>query len=192
MNRRGANLTGPLGGAMVARWGASSLIQSVQYGTINMNGVGSATATIAEVKTENSLIFHLMGDYDANSSYIGCLTHVTLTNGTTVTGTTSNAFGAARAEGFCVIEFKPGVLKNVQRGTITFNAAMSGTATITEVNTSKTFLNETGWFPSTAGPLDLKVGAPRLALTNATTITSASKQIPGYNVVVAYQAAEFF
>lgn len=59
--------TAVLGGAgMVSLWGASSLIASVQSGTITLNASPNGTATITAVNTANSVI--VFGGFSVNNA----------------------------------------------------------------------------------------------------------------------------
>jgi hypothetical protein len=78
-------------GGMVSLWGASSLIKSVQRGTISVGASGSGTLTIAAVDTSRTILSYLFvstGDTNANPST--AMATLTLTNSTTVTGTKLN------------------------------------------------------------------------------------------------------
>lgn len=195
MNRRGAQLTGPLGGAgMVGLWGASSLIKSVQRGTMSGAYPTDATATIAAVATENCIINWLgVQQTNVNTNFAVAIGSVELTNATTVTGKQSPSGGATMTFSYEVIEFFPGVLKNVQRGTVSIGGNASATATVTAVNTNKSVLTFCGGRIGTSAGPNTDAYAFDLVLTNSTTITAARNTADGANTITAYyQLAEFF
>lgn len=189
--RRFRHFIGPQGmSGMVALWGASSLIKSVQEGVVSLSTNASATATIAAVATGNSLIF-ATGTSDDQASEVAQNTNclIELTNATTVTATRDQSGGVTESASFVVVEFLPGVIKSVQRGTITIaGGATSNTAAITSVNTAKAFTTPLG--STTTAAADASNNA-RLATTNATTIT-ATRVGTGNPATFGYQVVELF
>ena len=195
MNRRGANRTGPLGGAgMVAQWGGSSLIKSVQSGLAAiLSGNTSATATITSVDTANSIAFLLGWHYQTDSDDLTqIIQYVTLTNSTTLTFTKNSSSGSSSGSAsYMVLEFVPGVVRSIQRGTITMGGTQtSNTATITAVNTAKSFIPWSGHLGS-AGSASMASMWGRLALTNSTTVT-LSRDTGTSGLTASYQVVEFF
>ena len=190
--RRQRNLLGPQGmGGMVSLWGASSLIKSVQRGTFDLGApaVTSGTATIAAVDLANSIITHTGKDYGGSSATVyEIVTRLELTNTTTVTFYINNAIAAGRILGYEVIEFRPGVLKSSQRGTISA-AAASATASITEVDVNKSLVFNLG-HTSNFTTYQANTTFVRMALTNGTTVTEFEGG--SIQVTVGYQVAEFF
>ena len=205
MNRRGADRTGPLGGAgIIGLWGASSLIKSVQRGTVTVaDNANSGTATITSVSLPDSILFY--NQYYTNMDAFGAWTNynwkwspaVNLTNATTVTGYMNGSSGAGQTQtlAFEVIEFMSGVLRSVQRIALTCaypNA--TATSTITSVNTAKAVFISSGLHAYTTqadNPTGLSMTT---ALTNSTTVTAT---IPGassaYRSHTVYGAVvEFF
>lgn len=132
---------GPLGGAgMVGLWNASSLIKSVQTGTIL--GDGSTTVTISSVVTTNSVLLWTghTSQYVATASGNEPNGWITLTNSTTISATKSATSGTVTI-GFIVLEFVPGVIKSVQYASATVpTSSASATASITAINTAKSCL----------------------------------------------------
>lgn len=193
MNRRGANLTGPLGGSgMVGRWGASSLIKSIQRGTIVLANVASNTATIASVDLANTTLSWLSSNYNGGAdvsqqNYCG---RVSLTNATTVTA--ERQFNAnSLTVSYEVVEWNPGVLKSIQRGSITIShTASSNTATVTGVETAKSYLVFGGIQsqPNTGYGID---STGKLVLTNGTTVTF-DRSGTNNSLVAAYHLVEWF
>jgi len=185
---------GPLGSSgVVGLWGRSSLIKSVQRGT----GSYASTVTIASVVPENSLLFYSGNLFSANNDNKQYwFQRVSLTNATTLTFTLTGGAGTTTA-GWQVIEFPPGVLKSVQRGTITLAAgAGSGTATITGVDTAKSVVNILGSSNNdtvTGGYAGGQETTSYAVLTNATTVTATRNAAAGaIAMVVSYEVVEFF
>ena len=128
-------------GGMVSLWGASSLVQSVQYVTISLTGTTTGTGTIVAVDTARAVVL-LCGSLtsDTTQSQQRTPTHVVLTNSTTVTATRLNPTTNIDVN-VVVVEFAPGVVKLIQAVIITVSAAStSNTAALTECNTGKTIL----------------------------------------------------
>lgn len=182
--------TAVLGGAgMVSLWGASSLIKSIQRGTINVISSGAATATIAAVDLANSIITKTGLDAGgASGQPAETVTRVELTNATTVTASINSSIAANRVTGYEVIEFRPGVLKSVQSGTIN-SAAPSATATITGVDVNKAFVFNLGHITNLT-TMQANTMYIRMELTNGTTVTQYNNG--SFTVIGGYYVAEFF
>lgn len=183
--------TGPLGGAgMVGLWGASSLIASVQRGT----GSYASTVTINAVDTTRSIVLYGNNLFSAaNDTKTYWFQRVSLTNSTTLTFTLTGGAGVTTA-GWQVIEFVPGVIKSVQRGTISIpGASISNTATITQVDTNKAFVSFLGTSNNDAagGYGGGQDAMPYLVLTNGTTVTVA-RQNTVSTCVVSYEVIEWY
>lgn len=168
--------------------GAGLAIKSIQRGTIVVaNAASTNTAAITAVDTNNAILRHLgstIGGTDHTDSDI----RLDLTNGTTITATRAGTSGAVTVS-YEIVEFYPGVIKSIQRGTITTNGVASNTATITSVDTTKAECHMLGYSDNaTASSAN---SMTRLALTNATTVTvtcgsSAALQNTNYQVVEYY------
>jgi hypothetical protein len=138
---------GPLGSSgVIANWGASSLIRSVQRGTISVTGATSATATVSAVNLDHTRLRFLGARASLNvvdgTKYFA---HIQLTNATTITATVTASPGANT----CLVsweltEYAPGVIKSIQRGTTTA-AGGAATATITRVDPAKSELTINGF-----------------------------------------------
>lgn len=168
-----------------------SLIKSVQRGTITISGTTSNTATITAVSLNNSIITYL---YHSTSSTAAAGreadARVELTDNVTVTAVKGFATGDLVAS-YEVIEFWPGIIRSVQRGTVTVaNGATSNTATITSVNTIKSFIMWLGR-STTSTSSSGSVNWLRLDLTDATTVT-ATRNSSTDAFVVGYQVVEFW
>lgn len=173
--------------ALVSRWGAVSLIKSIQRGTIVIAGAANNTATITAVDLNNTVLIHL-GQTDNNGTR-GDLAWalIALSNATTVfAGRVLNNV-AATTVGYVVVEFMPGVLKSVQRGTIT-NSAATNDATITEVNPDKSFLIKNGIGDNSA--TIVSTHDTYLSLVNGTTVRSTCNT--ANNQDTAFQVVEWF
>lgn len=164
-----------------------SLVRSVQRGTITIGAASTSnTATITAVVLANSRLRLLGYSNDGNVVTItedNCL--LAFTNSTTITASHQTA-GNTIVASFEVIEYWPGIIRSVQRGTIALTGVASNTATITSVNISKTELDLLGF--TFTGTLSVDHRA-RLDLTNATTIT-ATRVGNTNDMVVGYQAVQ--
>lgn len=174
----------------VARFGRRSLIKSIQRGTVAVASAAlTGTATITAVDLSNSVLVYggQQTDNSIDTWHRACA-RIELTNATTITATRFEV-GEIQTVTYEVIEFWPGVIKSVQRGTITMTAVNNATATITAVNTSKSMLGYLGYSqenPSTASTI-----MTRLTLTNSTTVT-ANRATGTLNVIIGYQVVEFY
>lgn len=177
--------------ARVAQWYNRSLIKNIQRGTVTLSAVASNTASITSVLTQNSSIAWLGVTYglDADPDTSSSACRVDLTSATVVTGT-KNTGSNASVISFEVIEFQPGVLKSVQRGTIAWSGALSATATITTVTPAKTRLGFLGFTTNQVNGYWGRFG-PSIVLTDAVTVT-ASKGIITEQAIVGYEVLEFF
>jgi len=192
--RRQRNLLGPQGmGGMVGLWGQSSLVASVQRGVFTIAfGSTSASATIAAVDLANAILIYTGSTYNTDTSTDEQLfeCRLTLTNATTVTGNRQNT-GNGSDVGYEVIEFLPGVIKSMQRGTISLTGAQqSNTATITSVNTARAmmgFLNSQDQDVSGYGARFKST----TVLTNGTTVTTL-RTAAVYTHASSYEVVEFY
>ncbi len=197
MNRR-QYLSGSALQSRVAQWQQRSLLKSVQSGVITLSNVNSgASAPLTAVVTANSICYALGMRTDlAGGAFAGGYATQVLTNTTTVTATRGAGAGTGdvAAASFMLIEFVPGVIKTIQRGTITIaTGATSNTGAITAVNTAKSFLAPAGWL--TDGDATAAIGqvTATLAFTNATTLTATrGSSSASFIVTCAYQAVEFY
>lgn len=186
--KRNRDFIGPAGmGGLVSLWGQSSLIKSIQRGTIVIgSGATSNTTTIVVVDMGNTELRYLGCTCDTNNvtAAIGNASLV-FTNATTLTITRITADTMTVTVSYEVIEYVPGILKSVQRGTVAGNA----TATITNVNTGKAFISYLGEtmtnFLANNNQTNMN---PYLTLTNATTITGNQVSQP----TISWQVTEVF
>lgn len=149
-----------------------SYVKSIQRGAINLNSVTSATATITAVSVADAMILW-GGQYEqsAASSPEDYASRVELTNATTVTAYRNTGAGGTNNIYFEVIEFYPGVVRSIQLGTGSTSATTTGTATITAVDTTKTWLSYLGFTSPYNVPSGPGLTNGSVNLTNLTTVT---------------------
>lgn len=157
---------------MVGLWGASSLVRSIQQGSITPGANASATATISAVDVNHAVAWKL-GQLGGASDASNRCTGLTLTNATTVTLSKGTATDAGVTARFVVVEFAPGLIKSIQYATCTIaHASTSATATIAAVDTAKTYLVHNGSTYNTAGAQLATYWDIEIAATDPTTVTA--------------------
>lgn len=175
LRQRRAVMTGSGLSSRVSQWKARGFIKSVQTGSVVIaNGALTATATLAAVDPANSFVLFAGQAFNNGADVISSRFqgYLTLTNATTVTATRMDA-NAQLTVNFTVVEYVPGVMKSVQAFTITVGAGLlTATATVTEVDVSKTLLVFGGTNTSEPNGHGAHFCA-RLTLTNSTTVTLA-------------------
>jgi hypothetical protein len=196
MNRRGQDRVGPLGGGagMVGLWGASSLITSVQYVSSTIDA-STTNISISSVDTQRAVAIPLgMKTTYGGSIALTVFYGLALTSNTNLRVTRAN-WGGVDTLRAVVIEFAPGLLRSLQAFTITISAvgATSNTATITEVNPSKSII-----ISSPGSSNADNISTPNLVftastLTNGTTVTADRGTASGvyYNTTYGW-VLEFF
>lgn len=170
-----------------------SWIESIQLGTI-VQVANSQTATIASVDVSRTVLIPQGWDNGGldPDEMLGILT---LTNATTVT----LSFGGTGTIGtvtyaFAVVQLLPGVLRSLQYGTMSMaHPTLTTTATITAVNTSKTFLLHLGNAFGMTGRQQFRYATNALTLTNETTVTATrTVSQPTATTACGFAAVEFF
>lgn len=152
----------------------SSVIKSIQSGTIDLAGVTSATATVTAVVLANAvLLYNGRSNNNAAATSAAGYPRLTLTNTTTVTATRNTAQAGAMPVAWVLIEYYPNILKSCQYGTVSLGAGTSATATITSVDTTKAHVINLGWSSSSVAVMDATFEVKQV-LTNATTVTATS------------------
>lgn len=157
-----------------------SAVKSVQQGSINLANVTSNTATIVAVNPAHSILYYLgrsPGDTgNAEPRYHNA--RVVFTNGTTITAVRGDSDGTGVLVRFMVVEYWPGVIKSIQRGSRTGN----GTVTIAAVNLKRAHIVPLGISSVDNTTLSLEM---TMELTDATTVTtfSGANQATGFQVV---------
>lgn len=163
------------------------LVKAIYRGTIALNGVTTNTATIPAVVTGNcSLRWLGVTANDGSGQTDRVFATLALTNTTTITATKGSATNNATVS-YELIEYYLGVVKSVQRGTISGN----GTGSISAVDTTKTILNFMGWREPGTGTFTGDASTSRMTLTNTTTVTAVENNAGGATVI-AYEALEFY
>lgn len=183
---------GPAHGVMAM--GSQSLILSIQSGTINLSTAQTSnTATINGVAPDHAMVLH--GGVSAGGAFTSRMDNgvrLALTNGTTVTATRNNTDGGGGNTAvdvtYTVIELKPGIIKSIQRSTITVNGVASNTATISAVDTAKSFVNNLGTSTDTGQNTS---GLADFLLTNATTVTMTRAGSTGI-AIGSFEVIEFY
>lgn len=179
----------------VANWiggFGGNVIRSIQRGTITIAGAATSnTATITSVSLAAAKINFLGCTALGNEPPTHAYARVTLTDATTVTATKNSGTGGSDdvVVSYEVVEYTSGVIKSIQRGTISA-AAGSATATISSVNTTKTEVNYMGYTTAQAAAGDdSATRLPRLDLQNATTVRC---QAVASDAIVGFQVVEYF
>lgn len=193
MSRR--KLTGSVFSARVPQWTQRGIIKAIQRGIITLaNGELTQTATITSVVPGNTRLVYL-GNNCTNAGGGGtgvspCLVRIDLTNATTITATRIDSVDPAIVS-YEAIEYWPGVLRTVQRGTVVATAAASGTATLaTTLQTiTKATIDVLGWNANTALQADIFLGY--VDLTNTTTVT-ITRIGTNNNLTAGYQVVEWY
>lgn len=177
----------------VAQWGAASRIASFQKGVLAVAALAatSNTATISEVVLDRTIIITSYRGGGSDTTAAQCAVRAELTNATTISAFRLSNATAAGELSYTVIEFLPGVVKNVQRGTITTTGAASGTATLSpEVNPSRTEVFCLGFTSNDSGTSAFDVLSMELVVTNGTTLTATGHG--AINRTVGYCAVEWW
>lgn len=190
-----AALTGSLWTAMVSQWTRPGLVISVQAGTINLNGATSGTATITAVTLAQSLIF--MPGMPTSATVDGFassnLARIELTNTTTVTASRFTSEAVAFLVPYVVVQFAPGVLRTVSRGTMDLNGVTSQTATISPSlrDPLKAIAISLGVAVNvnTLNPLNEWI---RLTVTSSTVVTGTVNTAQAVSMVQGYQVVEWY
>ncbi len=202
MNRRGADRTGPLGGAgMVGLWGGSSIIDSVQYASASF-GVSSAsgTATINNVDMSRTICVSANGvNYTNDDGSLGpgyTLARIKLTNATTVTAENfSSGSTYGNVAGAFIVSFRPGVIKSIQRGTASGSSA-AVSISLTAVNRATTIVLVGGITASSLGAWNVPTGSMRefgvYGYFTSDTAFQFQKASGSYTTNVNYEVVEFF
>lgn len=167
-------------------------VTNIQQGSITVSsGALSATATITSVDTSKSWIIYLGQVTNLNADqndHVTC--KLTFTNSTTITANRGFKDGATtNVVNFVVITAEQHLVESIQTGSIAITALISGTATITSVDTTRSavfYLGETGTDSGT-----IIARSHSVTLTDATTVTATANSSTtgsvGY-VVVQFRA----
>ncbi len=178
-------------GYTVVEFKSGVLNSSTQQFSITVSaGNSSSTAAISSVATGQSAIFYGGAKVSTSGGVVPTelMGKVVLTNATTVTASRSATTASFTVTG-TVVEFKAENLSRIQRGTIDLNGVATNTATITSVNTAKSFVSFLG-----ASTTDSTASADQMyssvVLTNATTVTADTVAAPS-TLTASYEAINF-
>lgn len=173
----------------------AAVVQSIQQFSTTLNTIGtSITQTISSVNTNNSIIIY--GGCTVAAASTVNLTDIAytieLTNSTTVTLTRiGNNNSDTRIYNYTVWELPSSVLNSsVKRGTIAMTSQTSNTATITSVNTAKSFVTWCG-FRMGLSSRPAGINFPSLELTNGTTVTDRMNTSNATTNTSSYEVVEF-
>ena len=184
--RRSRLNAGP-GRSAVMRFG-HGIVRNIQRGTIAVAGASSTgTATITAVDTLHSRLRVLGITSNTNNSPASTgNAYVQVTNSTTLTATRNANDASVLTVSWEVVEYFPGVVRSIQRGTVATGSA----STITSVNTGRSELDLIGWLSSnTAANNNQTSISPYVVLTNATTVTAFNNAAP--QATVSWQVVEW-
>jgi hypothetical protein len=154
-------------------------VQSVQYGTLTLNGVSSNTATITSVDTSRSAVTHLgaTGNRTASQEYGYYECVLDLQNATTVRAVRSNPTDACTVS-YAVVQFRSHIIQSLQQVSVAIGStSATQDATISSVTTSNTILLWGGM--NNAGGASISFLADRRPYTflfNSTTVRSNRNQ----------------
>lgn len=191
LGRFGGRLRGAQAVSSWLRGGGTGIVR-IQRDIITIAaGATSNTATLPVAVDVSRSVIRFLGYTPNGAATTPDITQcrVALTNGTTVTAFVNSTGAAGRVVSFEVIEYAPGVIKRVQRGTITTTASTNGTDTITTVDVSKSTLDYLGFTTDFTGGTDVGFCGTRIVLTNGTTVTAVG--VGSLNRTVGYQAVEW-
>jgi hypothetical protein len=194
MSSRRQKQTGSVFSSRVGQWTQPGIVKSIQRGTIAVNAPATSnTATITAVVPGNTRLVWLgCSSTGTTTTVIEMQASIALTNATTITATRTAGTTLNVIVSFEVIEYWPGVLRTVQRGTVTATAAVSGTATLatTLQNTTRATLDLLG-FQLNFANLEAEDAYGELRLTNTTTVTLTRIAAQG-NLTAGYQVCEWY
>lgn len=186
-------ITGSLLSSRTGQQFERGVVKSIQHRSITLTGTLTGTDTFTTVDLNNSIIVHLgntsnTGVASTNLAWTGLSA-----SGTTMTATRTDTTGTVVVS-YSLIEFFPGVIRSVQRGTKAING--SGTPysqTITAVqNTGKTWVSEIGRTGDSNAWAD-NYGVYELSLTSTTNLRyDMSFNAGGLTYTSYWQVAEFY
>lgn len=169
-------------------------VQSVEQVSIDVFAELSDTATITPVDmTRSSLFWQGQTMSTATQGADDSWVLLELTNGTTVTATKKATGTVNSIVNGVVVQWAPGVVKSIQRGTIAIGSGNdSNTATITAVGINNSMLNYLGFNSDDTGASgDVDEYIPTLELTDSTTITAQRGTSDTSVTTVSWELVEF-
>jgi hypothetical protein len=148
----------------------------------------SDTATLSPgVDPTRSLVFY-GGSETASTTFSNSYYRAELTDATTVTLTRTGTAVASRTVNATVVEFAPGVLRAVRRGTVAVASATSADATIPFADEGKAWVHQAG-FSATATSFPETHASTRFV--NGTTVRSEKNTAGSTTSTPSYEAAWF-
>ena len=182
----------------------NGFIKSIQGLTITgtSDGSGAGTQTITAIDPNNTIVLASGGTTTTASGGGPVVTpqwcgRLSMTS----TSVTAIARSTPLTAQLTIIEFFPGVIRSVQRGTISINAdTQSGTATIAQINTAKSIVLHFGVDDSYT-TYNLGCNIPQVTdrmfcwkflLNDSTTVQASRSAAVGNAAVVGYQVVEWF
>jgi hypothetical protein len=172
------------GGAMVAGWAAQGLIRSIQRNTISWASAASGSVAIDPVSFNDSLI-RFLGYTNSGVDQMDHIPRIELTSGSLVTAYRYSTSANATTAAFEVIEFWPGVLRSVTRGTVAISASPQNLAIATLADMRRATLDLLGWRLNTvSSPVSYHWMTGQITSTTNAQFTSgsASGQEVGYQI----------
>ena len=174
--------------------GTTSMIETVEEGTLVFSGSSSTTttATVTSFDESRTMLEDLGQSVDtatANDQH-RLLQRCSVTNDTTITGTRANGNTSSNSTGgFKLTQYADGLINSIQDGTITLGSGVtSATATISSISTSKYLLSNLGVTLS-SGTTNESRHNVRITLTNPTTVT-ATRGSTGDTCIVGFMAGD--
>ena len=183
------------GSQAVSGWlrGGSGGVARVQRGSIDIAGAATsntATLTTSVDLARSRIVFLGIHDQSADTTPDKVACRVALTNANTVTATVNTTGAGIRTVKYEVIEYQPGVIRYLKRGTITTTGATTGTDTVAVSDTTKSTVDYLGFTTTYNAGSQIGLGLGSVVLTNATTVTFVGQG--GIDRTAGYQVVEFY
>lgn len=173
----------------------SASIDSIQQGSIAITGANTSnTDTISSVTTSRSVVLHNgQSSTDSGVAFGRSICDLALTNATTVTATRVPTDVLTTTTNYVVIEFAAGIVDSVQEFNITITNSLNttNTATITSVDTSRSFIFPGGITTNDSGGVGLDASICYAELTNGTTVTATRNTAGSEQPGIAGTVVEF-
>lgn len=184
--QRGASGTNSVTVNFMVIEGTSSLIDTVQAGTVSISASTSGTATITSVDLTRSMIIYSGSNLSSTGTVpTAASAGITLTNATTVTATVGAS--STVTVYYVVVQFKAAAIQSVQQRAIVSTATTTTQAdTITSINTANTLLFWGGISTTTSTWAVFSVYAQLTSSTNVNLVrtgTAATSRTYNYTVV---------
>src|SRR5688572_19706726 len=183
-----------ISGIAIGRLLNPRVVRRVHRGTISLGAAAtSATATLEfQIDPKNTRIVYLgnSSSEDGNTSMASTGVRVELTDARTVTASRLVGTGTAVVS-YELIEYAPGIIRSVQRATVTATGTAAGTATLTIPLQSlgNATIDVLGWDYNVGLAMDQIKG--RVVLTDATTVTLTRVTANG-NLTAGFQVIEWY